>query len=240
MKYLKIIIIHIFSASLALASPNKVRKTTVAIDELITIKASVGIATFIQLPEVVQKSVVGDSAAFRIEFLGNEITLKPLRYGAKTNLYIITKERRYNFRLITVNQDQADYVVYVQPRILKTPNSVIWREYRRKAENQNLTFLTKRLGKTKDGFLLLDFELKSKVDTKIEVSNFWIYQGQEKKEIHTLFLSNLKASKDKPITGTASIAMNDLLSQVAGSFELRLSSKEILKIELPREILWKR
>lgn len=239
---MKVFLIHIFAASLAFASSNRVRKTSVSVDELTTIKAAVGIATIIQLPEAVQTVIIGDSGAFKIEYLDRAITIKPLRYGAKTNLYVNTKERRYNLRLATVAQDQADYVVYIQPRVYKANNSVVWRDYRRKAENKakDLIITTKRLGRTKDGFLLLDFEVKATTDRKLDPSYFWIYQGEEKKVIHSLFISDSKVSKSKPAFGTVSIALNDLVAQVSGSLELRPTTQEKLKIELPREVSWRR
>lgn len=239
---LKIMAIHLFASSLAFASPNNVRKTSVSLDELTTIKAAVGIATIIQLPEAVQTVIIGDSGAFKIEYLDKAITIKPLRYGAKTNLYVNTKERRYNLRLTTVTQDQSDYVVYIEPRVYKTNTSVSWRDYKRKSENKvkDLAFSTKRLGRTKDGFLLLEFEIKSTVDREIKPSSLWIYQGKEERVIHSLFISDSKASKTKPVFGTVSIAMNDLVSQVSGSLELKISDRENLKVELPREVLWRR
>jgi hypothetical protein len=238
----KSIFILLFVGSFVWAAPNNVRKTTVSLDELTTIKAAVGIATIIQLPEPVQTVIIGDSGAFKIEYLDKAITIKPLRYGAKTNLYVNTKERRYNLRLTTVTQDQSDYVVYVEQRVYKLNNSVTWREYKRKSENKlkDLVLSTKRLGKTKDGFLLLEFEVKSNIERKLEPSVFWIYQGNEKRLIHSLFISDSKTSKDKVVFGTASIALSDLVSQVAGSLELKLSERERLKVELPREVLWRK
>lgn len=239
---LKVIFTHLLAAKLAFASPNNVRKTSVSLDELTVIKAAVGIATIIQLPEPVQTVIIGDSGAFKIEYLDKAITIKPLRYGAKTNLYVNTKERRYNLRLTTVTQDQSDYVVYVEPKTHKITNSVTWRDYKRKAESKikDTELLTKRLGRTKDGFLLLEFEVKSSAEKKLEPSAFWIYQGSEKRVIHSLFISDSKISKDKPVFGTVSIALSDLVSQVAGSFELKLSERERLNAELPREVLWRR
>src|SRR6185312_9444193 len=150
------------------------RTAEVSMDELITIKGAVGIATIIQIPEGVQSVITGDSGAFKIEYLDRAITIKPIRYGAKTNLYVNTQTHRYNLRLTTVNQDQSDYVVYIKDRILKTKNSVLWTDYKRVSEGKNLTLITKRLGRTKDGFLLLDFSLKSKSSQKIDPSSFWI------------------------------------------------------------------
>ncbi len=237
--FFKIILLHLSALSLAVASPNKVRKTNVAIDELTTIKAAVGIATIIQLPEAVQSVIIGDSGAFKIEYLDKAITIKPLRYGAKTNLYVNTQSRRYNLRLATANQDEADYIVYVQDQVFKAKNnSVLWRDYKRKSQGRELTLSTKRLGRTKDGFLLLDFEIKSKTSQKIDPASFWIYQGEEKRVIQALFISESQSSSEKPVTGSISINMSDLVSQVSGSFEFRGTEK--LKIELPREVLWKK
>lgn len=95
---------------------SNVKKIEVKVDELTTIHTAVGIATIIQLPEPIQGVIIGDQGAFKIEYLDKAITIKPLRFGAKTNLYINTPTRRFNVRLVTQNQDSSDYVVYLSPK----------------------------------------------------------------------------------------------------------------------------
>ena len=90
----------------------RVRKVEVTQDQIVTVRTALGIATIIQVPDRPNSIVVGDQAAFKVEYLDQAITIKPLRGGAKSNLYVYTDYRRFNVQLITGADASADYVVY--------------------------------------------------------------------------------------------------------------------------------
>ncbi|KAJ8134321.1 hypothetical protein OY671_012466, partial [Metschnikowia pulcherrima] len=64
--------------------------------------------------------VVGDSSAFKVEYLDQAITIKPSRANAKSNLYVYTDWRRFNVQLVTGGEGAADYVVYLEEPIPKS------------------------------------------------------------------------------------------------------------------------
>jgi hypothetical protein len=216
-----------------------VKKINVAVDELTVIHTAVGIATIIQCPEAVSSVIIGDQGAFKIEYLDRAITIKPLRFGAKTNLYVSTLTRRYNVRLASVAQDLADYVVYLSPRESLQREAVKWREFQRSVSHSGLTFDLKRSGKTKDGFILLEFILKSTESTKINPDWFFLAQGNEPKVIHSLFLSSTDVSEKSPLTVVMSLNRSDLISEAPAMIEIK-SNTHKLSIELSREVLWRR
>src|SRR6185437_1616257 len=78
-----------------------VRSVYPRLDEIIVVRAAIGIATIIQVPQAIQSAIIGDQSGFKVEYLYDAVTIKPLRYGVKTNLYLVTQNHRYNLRLLT-------------------------------------------------------------------------------------------------------------------------------------------
>src|SRR5271163_1125096 len=109
-----------FAAGFA-ASP--ARKVRVRKDEVITVRTALGIATIIQVPDQPTSVVLGDSSAFKVEYLNQAITIKPLHGRATSNLYIHTDYERYSVKLVTGQQSVADYVVYLAPYQVPKPKS---------------------------------------------------------------------------------------------------------------------
>src|ERR1019366_1555630 len=79
----------------------KVRKLHLKHDDIALVHTAIGIATIIQVPDRPTSVVLGDLSAFKVEYLDNAITIKPLSHLAKSNLYIYTEARRFNVSLAT-------------------------------------------------------------------------------------------------------------------------------------------
>lgn len=218
---------------------SNVKKIEVKVDELTTIRTAVGIATIIQLPEAIQGVIIGDLGAFKIEYLDKAITIKPLRIGAKTNLYVTTASRRFNIRLITQNQDSSDYVVYLSAKEPKDKSVITWREFKRSAKTNYLSIDLKRIGRTKDNYVLVDFSLKS-LDgqkKKIDPDSIWLTQGKESKTINGLFLSSEYVDEKNPLQIVMTINRNDLISEIPATVEIK--GANTISIEVPKEVLWR-
>lgn len=219
---------------------SNVKKIEVKVDELTTIHTAVGIATIIQLPEPIQGVIIGDLGAFKIEYLDKAITIKPLRFGAKTNLYITTQTRRFNVRLVAQNQDSSDYVVYLSAKEQKEKSVITWREFKRSAKTNSLSVELKRIGRTKDGFLLVDFLLKSLDVEKIKIDpeSLWLNQGKDSKIINGLFLSSEYVDDKNPLQIVMTLNQNDLISEIPATIELK--GMNSISIEIPKEALWRK
>lgn len=217
---------------------NKSRKIITANDEVSEVKTALGIATKILLPENPNAApIIGDLGAFRIELIDKGYAIKPLRYGAKTNLFISTVTRPYTVKLVLVNQDTADYIVYLSSKDVKS-EIVLWRDFKRKAKSEYFTIEFKRIGKTKEGYIILEFNLKSKVKQDIEPDWFSVRQGKSRKIINSLILSSREIDTDKPVNGAINLNVQDLDKELPLVFELKY--QDGLKLEIPKEFLWRK
>lgn len=230
--------IVVFSLSLISFAQGSVRSITPKEDEIIQIRTALGIATLVQLPETIQSAIIGDQTAFRVEPVDRSITVKPLRYGAKTNLYLLTDKKRYNLRLTALSQDSADYIVYVKENTLKA-SSVKWYDYRGKKEDDYKTLSIKRVGHTQSGFLLIEGEIRAISPSGVLISPeyFWIRQSGNQKIINSIYLSDLKAVASKPIQFGLSIAKTDLVSKSGLIFEYGSDKK--LGLNFSEGVVWR-
>ena len=149
MKYL-LLIFALSLHKMSLAAP--IRTVLLTSDQILNINTALGIATIIQLQETIQSIIIGDQSGFKVEPLDKAITIKPLRWGAKTNLYLVTEKQRYNLKLHTDKQEIADFIVYVQTA--KDESNILWRTFEKKVQVNGLTFELLKIGKSKSGFIL--------------------------------------------------------------------------------------
>ena len=228
-------VIHLAALLLASASFANIKNVTPKIDEIVEIKTALGIATIIQMPETVQSAIMGDQSAYRIEYVDHAVTIKPLRGSAKTNLYLFTKERRYNLRLTVVPQNQAYYIVYIRKTELGSgPKWILMGQV---ASNSDYALKLLKIGSTSDGFLLLNLSVTARRSFTLEPSDFWLIQDKESKVLQSLFLSRLSLKKDQTASVGISVKRNDLSSRVL-VIEVRNGSKP-LHLEIPKEVVWK-
>lgn len=214
----------------------QVRNQYVKSDQILTVRAALGIATIVQVPDTIQSAIIGDQSAFKVEYLNKAVTIKPLRYGAKTNLYLMTEKRRYNLRLLTLGQDAADYIVYVQTN--ESVPSTKWQNVNRFVEAGLLRLSFSRVGRSSEAFILLDGQMisKSHENTAIKPSDIWLFQEGKSKIINGLFLSDLTLSKGKPLLIGLSLSKSDLIAKKPLTIEIRSPQK--ISVTLPKELIW--
>lgn len=238
-KYFIIANIYLWSFLLSQTSFAHIKKIFPKNDEIILVKTSLAIATMIQFPDStsVQFPIIGDQSAFRIETIDKGITIKPLRYGAKTNLYLFTDKKRYNFRLITEGQEQADYILYIKSS--ENTDSLNWKVIEKSVSNKELKLTLHKVAVTKDNKILLDLSLIAvNLDTKVSPESIWVYQDKESKLINALFLSDKVANQRRPIQIGIALSKNDL--KEGKSLQVTIKMKESnLSLDIPREVLWK-
>jgi len=232
MKYLSLILtlgLH----NLSIAAP--IRYAQYTPDQILKINTALGIATIIQLQETIQSIIIGDQSGFKIEPLDKAITIKPLRWGVKTNLYLVTEKQRYNLRLQTDRQEMADFIVYVQTA--KEDLNILWKTFEKKVQLGKLTFELLKVGKSKSGFIILSGRIRSSINQTIKPEQLWIFQGKQSKVINGLYLSNTNLSSKHAIDFGVSLAISDLEEKKPLSLELRLTTP--LTLIVPHEVLWK-
>lgn len=244
--FLRILLLVItFTLTLANAK-DRVRKLEVKLDQISKINTSVGIATIIQVPDRPNKVVLGNQDLFKIEYLDQAITIKPLSRQAKSNLYIYTDYRRFNVELISGDQSLADYVVYLQdekPKFISLKkNDVIekikWNKLSKTLKNDLLQLETKRLGFNSHGVMFLQFTVNSKKEVEFKPEWIWITQNGVTVAIHNLFLSNLKIAKGKSINGVLQLKVSEVNPDLPIRLEMRRERTSYLTIQ--KIASWKR
>lgn len=95
----------------------KINKHILSPNSISTIHTAVGYTSLIELSERPKHVVLGDQSAFKVEFLGNNLAIKPLISNVKSNLFIFTETDRYNCTLISGPKSKVDYVVRLEPKL---------------------------------------------------------------------------------------------------------------------------
>ena len=221
---------------------SRVRRVSVQSDQIVTVQTALGIATIIQVPDRPNSLVVGDTESFKVEYLDQAITIKPLLGGAKSNLYIYTDYRRFNVQLVAGSEANADYVVYLEaPRdkiVSKSEKPIlVWTIFQNRLTSESLSLEVKRVGRTRDNILLVEFLVRGKKKEKIDPEWFWITQTGETKPIHRLVFSKLEVTPNSNVDGVIQILRSDIEPSVPIRMELR--RKRAAFLTLPEVKKWK-
>ncbi len=224
----------------AYSSLNQVRRLSVELDQIVTVRTALGIATIIQVPDRPNSLVVGDNEAFKVEYLDQAITIKPLHGGARSNLYIYTDWRRFNVQLVTGAESAADYVVYLEvpkEKSKETKPSLIWTKFRNSLKNDSVSLEVDRLGRTRDGVLVIEFKLKGAKKEELDPKSFWLTQNGATVPIHRLLLSRLEVDTKTATEGMIQVLRSDIRDSVPLRLEMRRKRNSFLTI--PEVKSWK-
>jgi hypothetical protein len=222
----------------------RVRRVPVQGDQIVTVKTSIGIATIIQVPDRPNSVVVGDQDSFKVEYLDQAITIKPLIGGAKSNLYIYTDWKRFNIELVSGAEATADYVVYLEmPKEKHQTTStkdfgVRWTDFKNQLRNENLIFNINRVGRAKDGILLIEFNISSTKKEIFKPEWIWLTQFGETRPIHNLFMSSLEISPQRAISGVLQLRESDLSNNETFRIEIRRNKISYLTVQ--KVTTWRR
>lgn len=231
---MKVILFFLLISAYAFAE--KVRNVEVRDDQIVTVRTSIGIATIIQVPDRPNSVVVGDQDSFKVEYLDQAITIKPLTSTARSNLYVYTDWKRYNVELVTGNQEVADYVVYLKNHRKSQSGDLKWKKASNYLKNGELKLSVSRVGNYKSKIYLIEFEVTSNMNEEFRPDWIWITQNGDQRPILNLILSEVTLKKGKPIKGLIQIQNNDLESSYPLKLELR--REKISFLTLPKVISW--
>lgn len=229
------LLLALILATANINAAQRVRRVEVHADQIVTVKTSLGIATIIQVPDRPNSVVVGDQDAFKVEYLDQAITIKPLSGGSKSNLYIYTDWKRYNVELVSGTEAAADYVVYLEtPKeksiVSKVKSNISWMKFSNTLRNDNLALNVKRVGKTKEGILLVEFTVTSKTKETFKPEWLWLTQDEAVKPIHNLFLSALEVTPQRSLLGVLQLIATDIDPGQSMRLEMRRSRMSYLTI----------
>jgi hypothetical protein len=217
-----------------------VRRVAVQSDQIVTVRTAIGIATIIQVPDSPNSVVVGDQNAFKVEYLARAITIKPLRSGAKSNLYVYTDWKRYNVQLVAGPEGAADYIVYLEePRRSSSAggSGISWKKYSNYLKSHSLRLTVKRLGRARGGVLLVEFTVQGDNREAFQAEWLWITQNGVVRPIQSLVLSSLDVRPTEPISGVIQILISEVSLEVPIRVELR--REKFSYLTLPKVAAWK-
>jgi len=244
----------VFSPLVAVSQAGvRVRHIQVKGDQIALVRTAIGVATIIQVPDKPNSVVVGDQAGFKIEYLDQAVTIKPLHHGAKSNLYIYTDWQRFNAQLVAGSEAEADYVVYldnpaaapdVTRALEKKANdkknrspSTKWFAYQRGARSGDISFEVKRVGRSLDGFLFIEFAATSSRPLLLRPEWIWLTQAGVARPIQYLMLSTTELNKGVSAHGLIQILRTDIRESEAMAIEIRRKKTAVVRI--PRVTAWK-
>jgi hypothetical protein len=225
----------------------KVRSIEMTLDQVAQIKTAVGVATIIEVPDPPNSVVIGNPEAFKVEYLDRAITLRPVSNHSKTNLYIYTDYRRFNVELVAGDPARSDYVVYLKNptrkilSAMKNPTfaqrvDVKWKNYVRSVSGPKFVLKVKRVGMSGVSSLI-DFEVSSKTNGKIDPKIFWIKQGKKTITVQAILLSRLDYDPKHKVQGLLEIKNKDINENLP--FILELKEKAKVSLTLRRISKWK-
>jgi hypothetical protein len=218
------------------AFAEKVRNVEVKDDQIVTVRTSLGIATIIQVPDRPNSVVVGDQDSFKVEYLDQAITIKPLTNSARSNLYVYTDWKRYNVELVTGSQEVADYVVYLKSPKKKKLDDLRWKKSTNFLRNGDLKLSLSRVGNFQDKLFLIEFEVKTEKDIEFRPEWIWLTQNGEQRPIWNLVLSNLSLKKGKVMKGLIQVKKSEVDGMNLLKLEVR--REKVSFLTLPKVIPW--
>ncbi len=218
----------------------RVRHVECKPDQIVTVRTALGIATILQVPDRPNSVVVGDQEKFKVEYLDQAITIKPLHAGAKSNLYVYTDYQRYNVQLVTGAEPNSDYVVYLENLKRKDSIKTIslhWIPFVRSMNNGEIVLETKRLGRAGNGILLIEFQIRTARKIIVRPEWIWLTQGNQTRPIQNLFISALDLNSGEETQSTIQVLWRDIDPTIPLRIELR--RKMTTSLALPKVNLWK-
>ncbi len=202
---------------LGLCQPGEAHSTrTLVLDdsEVAVIHTGIGYSTIIQFDARPTSAVLGDQDAFKVEYVGNSLTVKPVLPSSRTNLFAFTDYDRFNFKLETTRGADVDYLVRVKKRQRNgvpqftsggsPPSSIpIARKLIHLSnKRQGVTLQVSDLAYSKaDGVFVISFNLMAAAPLVFEPGDIEILQDDKAISIENLYLEALSLAPGKRVQG---------------------------------------
>jgi hypothetical protein len=211
------------SLSLSTAQGSSIRTVTADDGSIVLVNTALGYSTILEFESKPLSAVLGDSDSFKLEYVGNSITLKPLIAHAKSNLFVFTESDRFSCRIQTVPPVEVDYILRIHTRDRSYPigGSVNAAKPVTVRIDRSFTYdgytLT-LLSKTQDAdqhnphaITILDFELSSRERPyAFQSTSIGVKQGERYITSESLYLDALEiAPGQPPVRGKVAVFAQD-------------------------------
>jgi hypothetical protein len=212
-----------------LCSANTIRKVDADENRVAVVHTAMGFSTILEFPTKPSSAVLGDQDAFKIEYVGNSITVKPLIPGATSNLFVFTEYHRFNCTLKTGNRTEVDYIVNIVPSETHQETTIASHDPHEIILNHSSQFKGFELRvisilppASRDdprAAEVVRFELKSK-DKKYAFSpaSVGVKQGGQFLDLESIYLDAMELHPGKAITGKLVVLNQDRIAH--GPLEL--------------------
>ena len=187
--------------------------------DVATVKTALGYTTLLNFDGRPSSVVLGDQDAFKVEYVGNGLAIKPLQGGAKTNLFVFTDYDRFNFRLVAGATADADYLLRIRRSspagdqapsrtepIESAPSLLTRKTVNRRAVCGGVTLRVRTVAWPASQSTLLvyfraqvDQRLVKKVELRFQPGDFEIWQDGRSLPIESLHLDRLVFTASNPM-----------------------------------------
>ena len=216
----------------------RVRTVLVAKDQIVKVRTSLGIASIVSVPEKPSSVVLGDTEAFKVEYLDQAITIKPLHAGAQSNLYIFTDYQRFNVHLVTGGLASADFVVYLKGKSSSSLKATVsWHPFNKSVLSGEILLTIERLGRKSDGSYLMVCVLSSRKKVIVNPNWFHLLQRRKTIAIDQVYLSSKIIDLKTPVQAVLLIRPESVKSKEP--WQLVLEKKPSVAVDLPKGELWR-
>lgn len=216
----------------------RIKHIQVKNDEIIKVHTSLGVATIIEVSDRPNSVVLGNQSHFKVEYLDQAITIKPLSSHSKSNLYIYTDYNRFNVELLTGSENLANYVIYLTPKkedLKKSIQNSIKNKTKlihKTMKNGELIFKLSKIGFLDDSKYFLEFTINSLKNIKMKPEWIWVTQNRATRPIYELHLSSTDFKNKNVIHGSIILQKNEI--KINDPLKIELRRKITSSILLPK------
>jgi hypothetical protein len=174
----------------------------------------------IEFPSKPTSAVLGDQDSFRLEYIGNSVTIKPLAAHARSNLFVFSDSGRFSLILVSGPSSEVDYLVQVKrapvplDAVPVAPRSIL---LHRSARFQGFTLTALSVTPIlrdgpADSVISIQFQLRSDRDTySFHPTALGVRAGENYLALDKLTLDSLQLAPDTlPVHGEIQIKSTDL------------------------------
>ena len=210
-----------------------IREVRASENQPVNIKTALGYSTILEFSSKPISAVLGDQDAFRLEFVGNSITVKPLLPHAKSNLFVFTEYERFSCTLKSGQASEVDYVVKLKAPVSQVapengPSATVAAQIKDPPTKKRVVgkrvsysgFVLELAALTWIGgggasreTLIFDFKLSSQLKPYVfSAHSIGIRQGGRFVDLESLYLESAKLLPgDAPVTGKAVVLTSNIV-----------------------------
>lgn len=214
---------------------------TISIDEsdVAGVRVSMGYSTLLQFDSRPVQAIVGDQDSFKVEYVSNSIALKPMISGVSTNLFVITENGKFNFRISSGRGFEPDYILRIKRKSSTTPDNssgIITKSVysSRTVEGITLRLISIARAKTNSA-MIYSFELSSK-NKKInfQPGDFAILQAGRSLPIENIYIERLSLEKGQRLFGMIHVKREHLRRGNKSTLQFKPGTiKSVIQISAP-------